>query len=448
MAWLSLYEIAEMVQGAINGADIPIEGISIDSRTTKPGDLFVAIKGERFNGHDFVKTAAASGAAALMVSQAVTSPLAQIRVPDTLQALSELAAQWCRRLNITILALTGSNGKTTTKEIIASILRRCRQVVATPGNFNNHIGVPLTVLSIREQHDAAVVEMGANHHGDIRNLCDIVKPDIALLLNASAAHIEGFGSLDGVAEAKGEIFESLSESGTAILNKDDAYYRYWLQRIKKQRVVEFSLSTKADFHLLSHQGQTVELSLAGKPRTCRMQLLGRHNISNVLAAAAASYVAGAGIDDIVAGIESVSPVPGRLVARNGMNGCRLIDDSYNANPASLEVALAVLKQIPGEHWLALGTMAELGDESVNLHARAGKQAKSMDVHRLFAIGDDARIAAENFGEEGESFGSIAALIPQLKAQLKPGVSLLVKGSRSARMDQLVAALLPTDKTVS
>ncbi len=448
MAWLSLCEIAEMVQGATSGADMPIEGISIDSRTTKPGDLFVAIKGERFNGHDFVEAAAASGATAVMVSEAITSPLAQIRVPDTLQALSELAAQWCRRLKITILALTGSNGKTTTKEIIASILRRCRQVVATPGNFNNHIGVPLTVLSIRAQHDAAVVEMGANHHGEIRKLCDIAKPDIALLLNASAAHIGGFGSLDGVAEAKGEIFESLSESGTAILNKDDAYYDYWLQKIKKQRVVEFSLSTKADFYLLSHHRQTVELSLAGESRTCNMQLLGRHNISNALAAAAASYAVGAGIDDIVAGIESVSPVPGRLVVHNGINGSRLIDDSYNANPASLAVALEVLKQTPGEHWLALGNMAELGDESADLHARAGKQAKSMDVHRLFAVGDDARIAAENFGEEGESFDSIAALVPQLKAQLKPGVSLLVKGSRSAKMDQLVAALLPTDETVS
>ncbi len=448
MTWLSLHEIAEMAKGTINGADIPIAGISIDSRTTKPGDLFVAIKGERFDGHDFVETAAASGAVAVMVSEAITSPLAQIRVSDTLQALSELAAQWCRRLKITILALTGSNGKTTTKEIIASILRRCRQVVATPGNFNNHIGVPLTVLSIRAQHDTAVVEMGANHHGEIRKLCGIAQPDIALLLNASAAHIGGFGSLAGVAEAKGEIFESLSESGTAILNKDDAYYEYWLRRIKKRRTVEFSLSSEADFHLLAHRGPTVELSLAGKPRTCRMQLLGRHNIANALAAAAASYVAGAGIDDIVAGIESVSPIPGRLVARSGINGAHLIDDSYNANPASLDAALEVLKQAPGEHWLALGGMAELGDESADLHARAGKRAKSMDVNRLFTVGDDARIAVECFGEGGESFDSIAALIPRLRAQLKPGVNLLVKGSRSAKMDRLVAALLPTDETVS
>ena len=448
MAWLNLYEIAEMVEGAINGADIPVAGISIDSRTIKPGDLFIAIRGERFNGHNFVETAAASGAVALMVSEAVASPLAQIRVADTLQGLSELATQWCHRLKITILALTGSNGKTTTKEIIASILRRCQRVIATPGNFNNHIGVPLTVLSIREHHDTAVVEMGANHHGDIRKLCDIAKPDIALLLNASAAHIEGFGSLDGIAEAKAEIFESLSESGTAILNKDDAYYEYWLQRIKKRHVVEFSLSSEADFCLLSHQGQIVELSLAGDPCIFSMQLLGRHNISNALAAATASYVAGASIDDIVAGIEAVSPVPGRLVARNGINGSQLLDDSYNANPASLAAALAVLKQAPGEHWLALGTMAELGDESVNLHAQVAKQAKSMDVHRFFAVGDEARIAAENFGKEGESFDSIAALIPRLKAQLKPGVSLLVKGSRSAKMDQLVAALLSADETVS
>ena len=445
MARLNLREIAEMVQGTLIGTDVPVEGVSIDSRTTQAGDLFVAIKGEHFDGHDFVEAAAASGAAAAMVSETVASSLAQVRVSDTLQALSDLAMQWRRRLKITVLALTGSNGKTTTKEIIASILHRCRRVIATPGNFNNHIGVPLTLLSMSAQHDVAVVEMGANHRQEIRNLCGIAKPDIALLLNASAAHIGGFGSLDGVAEAKGEIFECLSESGTAILNKDDAYYGYWKQLIKGQRVVEFSLSNQADFYLLSYQGQTAELSLAGDVRMCRMQLLGRHNISNALAAAAASYAAGAGIDDIVAGIESVSPVPGRLAMCRGINGSRLIDDSYNANPASLEAALAVLKQTSGEHWLALGGMAELGDESIKLHAHAGKQAKSMDVHCLFAVGDDARIAAQNFGKAGESFDSVDALIPHLKARLKPGVSLLVKGSRAARMDQLVAALLPTDE---
>lgn len=446
MAWLNLHEIVEMVQGTLIGTDVPIEGISIDSRTTRSGDLFVAIKGEHFDGHDFVEAAAASGAVAVMVSEAVATSLAQVRVADTLQALSDLAAQWRRRLKITILALTGSNGKTTTKEIIASILHRCKRVIATTGNFNNHIGVPLTLLAMRTQHDVAVVEMGANHPREIHKLCGIAKPDIALLLNASAAHIEGFGSLNGVAEAKGEIFECLDKSGTAILNKDDTYYGYWRQLLDGQRAIEFSLSDKADFCLLSHREQTVELSLMGEPRICRMQLLGRHNISNCLAAAAASYAVGAGIDDIVAGIESVSPVPGRLATHRGMNGSRLIDDSYNSNPASLEAALAVLEQASGERWLALGDMAELGDESVELHARAGRQAKSMNIHRLFAVGDDARIAAQNFGEAGESFDSVDALIPHLKARLKPGVSLLVKGSRSARMDRLVVALMSTGET--
>ena len=442
MAWLSLHEIAEMTQGTLVGADAFVEGISIDSRTINKGDLFVAIKGERFDGHNFIEATIASGASAAIVSEPISSLLPQVRVADTLQALARLAAQWRRRLGITVLALTGSNGKTTTKEMISGILRRCRQVIATPGNFNNHIGVPLTLLSMRAQHDIAVVEMGANHQGEIRQLCDIAKPDIALLLNASAAHIGGFGSLDGVATAKGEILECLSESGSAILNKDDAYYEYWRQLIKGQQVLEFGLSANADFYLLSEQAQTAQLSLAGTVRECRMPLLGIHNVSNALAAAAATYAAGASIDDIVGGIESASPVAGRLVMHNGINGIHLIDDSYNANPGSLAAALAVLEQAPGEHWLALGAMAELGEQSELLHARAGKQAKSMNVHRLFTVGDGASIAAEKFGDGGESFDSVDALIPYIKAQLKPGVSLLVKGSRSAAMDRLVSALLP------
>ena len=446
MMWLNLSEIADMVQGVLEGADTAVEGISIDSRTIKKGDLFVAITGDRFNGHDFVEAAAAAGAAAAIVSEPISAPLAKVQVADTLEALAKLAAQWRRRLEITVLALTGSNGKTTTKEMIANILRRCRRVIATSGNFNNHIGVPLTLLSMREQHDIAVVEMGANHQGEIRKLCNIAKPDIALLLNAAAAHIGGFGSLDGVAKAKGEIFESLSASATAILNKDDNYYDYWRQLLKKQRIIEFSLSDEAHFRLLSSRGQTAELSLAGQSRTCRMQLLGVHNIANALAAAAASYAAGASIDDIVAGIESAAAVAGRLAVRRGINGSHLIDDSYNANPGSLEAALSVLKQTSGEHWLALGAMAELGDESVAFHARAGKQAKAMDVHRLFTVGDDAAIVAENFGEGGESFDSVDTLITHIKAQLKPGVSLLIKGSRAARMDRLVSALSSTDET--
>ena len=445
MAWLNLHEIAALAQGTLVGEDVAIEGVGIDSRTIKPGDLFVAIKGEHFNGHDFVDAAAAAGATAAMVCEPIASPLAQVRVSDTLDALTQLAAQWRRRLKITVLALTGSNGKTTTKEIIAAILRRCRQVVATPGNFNNHIGVPLTLLSMREQHDVAVVEMGANHQGEIHHLCHIAKPDIALLLNAAAAHIGNFGSLDGVATAKGEILEGLSASGCAILNKDDAYYAYWRRLVKGQRVLEFSITNEADFYKLAEHEQTVQLSLAGVVRKCRMRLLGRHNIANALAAAAASYAVGASSDDIVGGIESITPVAGRLVMQIGSHGIHLIDDSYNANPASLAAALAVLEQAPGEHWLALGEMAELGDQSVLAHADAGRQAKSMNVQRLFTVGADAAIATEYFGEGGKSFSDVKALIAYIKAQLKPGVSLLVKGSRGARMDRLVAALLPDNK---
>jgi len=441
--WLSLREIAQMTKGTLLGADTSLTGVGIDSRTINKGDLFVAIKGARFDGHDYLEAAATSGAVAALVSEPSTSILPQVRVPNTLQALADLATQWRRRLKIKVLALTGSNGKTTTKEMIRSILDNCHQVIATPGNLNNHIGVPLTLLSMRKQHDIAVVEMGANHPGEIGHLCGIAKPDISLLLNAAAAHISGFGSLDGVAKAKGEILENLAESGTAILNKDDTYYAYWRRLIKGQRVLKFGLSNNADFYMLAKQGSMVRLSLAGTVRSCRIRLLGIHNVANALAAAAASYAAGASIDDIVVGLESTSPVAGRLVMYNGINGAHLIDDSYNANPDSLAAALAVLEQAPGEHWLALGAMAELGEQSELLHASAGKQAKSMNVDRLFAVGDAAAIAADNFGKGGEFFTSVDALIPHIKAQLKPGVSLLVKGSRSATMDRLVSALLPT-----
>lgn len=443
MAWLSLNEIAVMVQGSLEGADVAISAVSIDSRTLKQGDLFVALKGARFDGHNFIEQAQRSGATAVMVSDFVHTSLPQVRVQDTLVALAQLATQWRRRLKTIVLALTGSNGKTTTKEIITSILKRCYSISATLGNYNNHIGVPLTLLAVRAKHDVAVVEMGANHHGEIRKLCGIAKPDIGLLLNAGHAHIEGFGDLDGVAQGKGELFESLSESGVGVLNRDDAYYDYWKRLLADRRTVSFGLSQSADFHLIAQEANTVRLSLNGKQCSCHIKLLGKHNISNALAAAAVTSVVGASRDDIAAGIAEVTPVSGRLVACQSIQGARLLDDSYNANPGSLEVALAVLAQQPGEHWLALGSMAELGSESIAMHIDAGIRAKQSGVQCLYTVGEDAEVAAKHFGEGSTSFGSVEDLIAYLKINLKPGVSLLVKGSRSAQMDKLVTALLPS-----
>ena len=440
MTWLKLSDIESMVCGSLKGADVAVSAVGIDSRTIKPGELFIALKGARYDGHDFIAEVQHSGASALMVSRLVNTPLPQICVQDTVVALAQLATQWRRRLKTMVLALTGSNGKTTTKEIITQILKRCCRVIATPGNYNNHIGVPLSLLSVRAEHQVAVIEMGANHLGEIRHLCSMARPDVGLVLNAASAHIEGFGSLDGVAQGKGELFECLSDDAAAVMNRDDAYYDYWKQLVAGRRAVSFGLSPSADFHLVSQQNDTVHLSLNGTQRSCRLQLLGRHNIANALAAAAASSLVGASADDIAAGISETEAVSGRLAAYQTASGARLLDDSYNANPSSLAVALSVLAQQPGEHWLALGSMAELGAESIALHIEAGMRAKQSGVRRLYTVGREAEQAARYFGDGSHSFNSVEALIEHIKKQLKPGVSLLVKGSRSARMDKLVSTL--------
>ena len=440
MAWLNLSDIATMVQGSLKGTDVAVSAVGIDSRTLKPGELFIALKGARFDGHDFIAEVQHTGASAVMVSNFINTSLPQIYVQDTMAALAQLATQWRRRLKTMVLALTGSNGKTTTKEIITHIVKRHCRVTATPGNYNNHIGVPLSLLSVRAEHQVAVIEMGANHLGEIRHLCGMARPDIGLVLNAAPAHIEGFGSLDGVAKGKGELFECLSDDAAAVVNRDDAYYDYWKQLLAERRALSFGLSPSADFHLISQQNGTLHLSLNGTQRSCRLQLLGRHNIANALAAAAASSLVGASADDIAAGISEVVAVGGRLSAYQATSGVRLLDDSYNANPSSLEVALSVLAQQPGEHWLALGSMAELGAASSALHIEAGMRAKQSGVRRLYTVGREAEQAARYFGDGSRSFSSVEALIEHIKTELKPGVSLLVKGSRCARMDKLVSAL--------
>ena len=442
MSWVNLREIALLASGVAQGEDVLIESVGIDSRTLKPGALFIAICGERYDGHDFVEAAAAAGAAAAMVSRPMETPLPQIRVDDTLKAMTRFAAKWRRRTQALIIGLTGSNGKTTTREMLLSILSRRRRTAASVGNLNNHIGVPLTLLSLRPEHEVGIVEMGANHPGEISRLCEIARPDIGIVLNAAPAHIEGFGNLDGVARAKGELFESLPQSGagSGVVNRDDAYYDYWRHLLTNRHVLSFGFSEKADFRAKRRDDGVVELYLDGAACECRLQLPGRHNISNALAAAAAATAAGADSDDIVAGLEAVRPVAGRLQNLSGANGLHLIDDSYNANPGSLGAALDVLKECPGRRWLALGDMAELGSESAAMHANAGLQAKSAGVERLFAVGAQAAEACAHFGDGAEYCASVEDLADKVAAQAADDVYLLVKGSRAARMERLVSAL--------
>lgn len=443
MSWLSLSQIAHLAQGRLIGADAEVESIVTDTRALSAGQLFVALKGLNFDGHDFIVNAEAARAAGVMVAREVSVSLSQIRVDDTLKALQRLATAWRNRLRLSVIALTGSNGKTTVKEMIAAILAYEGQVSATQGNLNNHIGVPLTLLSIRNHHRYAVVEMGANHPGEIALLTAITRPDIALITNAAAAHLEGFGSIEGVARAKGELFQGLCEDGTAVINADDAYANYWRTVVGRHKCLTFGLDQAADVCAQDMNGALQVLTPVGEFEV-RLPLLGRHNRRNALAATAVAVAAGIGVAAIKTGLESIGQVRGRLVLRQGKRGVRLLDDSYNANPDSVAAALEVLATQPGEQWLVLGDMAELGINGEVLHARAGELARTLGIERLYTLGPLSQAAAAAFGAAGAHFDTHAALINALSAELRTGVTILIKGSRSMRMEKVVEALLADD----
>ena len=447
MSWLTLQSVGEMVGGKVYGGDVAVESVSIDSRTVERGALFVALRGEHYDGHDYIDKAYSAGAVAVMSCRKADISIPRIEVADTLAALAQFANQWRQQLQLLVIALTGSNGKTTTKNMLFSIMRRCREAIATKGNLNNHIGVPLTVLRFRPEHRCAVVEMGANHAGEIRSLCEIVKPRIGMVLNASAAHIEGFGDLDGVAAAKGEIYKALPSDGIGVLNCDDPYYEYWRQCFKGERVLKFGFSATADVTAKKVDEEQVMLRVAGDERPCRVRLAGQHNIMNAMAAACAAHAAGIDTDTIVAGLEAVEPMPGRLKMMRGVGGLSLIDDSYNANPSSLRAALDVLSQSSRCRWLALGDMSELGPESEAMHIGAALDAKSAGVERLLTVGSQTQATTNEFGKGAKHFESLDAMTRYIKSEASPDICLLVKGSRSAGMEKLVRALTENSSQV-
>ena len=432
-----------VVGGVMDGGDGAVNGVSIDSRSLRAGELFVALRGERFDGHAFVAESRERGAAGAMVEREVDVPVPQILVENTFAGLADFAAAWRTRCTPAMVALTGSNGKTTTKTMLASVLERRLKVLVTRGNLNNNIGVPLTLLALRKTHQAAVVELGANRPGEIAELGRLVRPAVALVLNAAPAHLEGFGSLDGIARSKGELFECLGEDGIGVVNADDAYREYWLGLLKRRRVVTFAVDRPgADVSGRVVPGG-IEVTVAGRTRRLRFALLGKHNLHNALAAAAVAYGLGVDFDDVVAGLEAVRAVPGRLCPVPGFAGARLIDDSYNANPGSLAAAVDVLCEYRGERWLVLGDMAELGADAERLHSDAGRNAARCGVSRLFALGALSRAAADGFGADAETFDSCEALCERLASLLNRAdeeVTVLVKGSRSARMERVVQAL--------
>lgn len=442
---MTMAEAAQATGARLVGAsDIVFEGVSTDTRAIASGQLFVALKGPNFDAHDFIAQATAAGVAAVMVEKDCGIALPQLIVPSCLKALGQLAHAWRLRFDFPIVGVTGSNGKTTVKEMLASIFATQWNTLSTRGNLNNDIGLPLTLLNLNEQHQAAIIEMGANHPGEIAYLTQLTQPTVALITNAGAAHLEGFGSIEGVAHAKGEIYQGLLANGCAIVNADDKYADLWCSLASDKQQLSFGIENAADVTCSWHgdvHGSQLDIDTPRGEFECHLKLAGRHNVLNALAATAASVAAGVGLENIKQGLEAVQPVKGRMQPRHGINGASVIDDTYNANPYSLAAAVKVLAACSGEKYLALGDMGELGVDTEALHQQAGRLAREAGVDALYGVGNYVRKAVEAFGENGYHFDGQQAMIDKLRGDLNSEVTLLVKGSRASHMENIVSALV-------
>ncbi|MCK2127086.1 UDP-N-acetylmuramoyl-tripeptide--D-alanyl-D-alanine ligase [Thauera aromatica] len=437
--------------------DARFECVGSDSRALVPGQLFVALRGERFDGHDFVAEAAARGAAAALVDaewaagQAL-APLPLIVVDDTRRALGTLAASWRARFALPLLGVTGSNGKTTVKEMCAAILRaQARRdgfgddsVLATRGNLNNDIGLPLTLLELRDFHRAAVIEMGMNRPGEIAYLSALAQPTAAIVTNAQRAHLQGLGSVEEVACEKGAIYQGLGATGIAVINADDPHVGEWRAVNAGRRIVTFGIERAADVRgqcTLRGLGSRLELDTPAGRFGFILQVPGVHNARNAVGAAAVCLAAGVSPEAVVDGLAGFTGARGRLQRRSGPRGALILDDTYNANPDSVRAAIDVLASLPGHTWLVLGDMREVGGISAQVHDEIGGYAKSKGVDGLFALGEMSAIAVRNFGEGGHHFASAEALVKALAPRLDADSVVLVKGSRFMCMERVADALV-------
>lgn len=448
MIKLNCAEIALMLDGSLTGHNVSISKVSTDSRVIGEHDLFIALKGPNFDGSAFVADVKEKGAAAVVVEQAVAVDIPQIIVQDTRLALGQLAAAVKARLAPKTIAVTGSAGKTTVKEMMAAILSRRGTVLATQGNFNNDIGVPLTMLRLTEQHQYAVLELGANHQGEIAYTTSLAKPDVAIITNVAPSHLEGFGDVYGVARAKGEIFNAVTAQGLAIIPADSEYRDYWLRRLEGKPVQQFSATAVADYHatdiILDANGYAgFELHCPTGRQFIQLTIPGKHNVANALAAAAACIAVGASLADVQLGLAQMQAVKGRTNVKMVTPQLRLIDDTYNANVESVKAAIDLLASYNGYRVLVLGDMAELGADARLYHEEIGLYAKKAGINLLFTLGVLSQSASDLFNGQGAHFSSRQALLQRLMPVVseQQEVTLLVKGSRSAKMELVVQDLL-------
>lgn len=445
MIKLSLSAIAKILNIPPPETDTEFQGVSIDSRTLVPGNLFIALSGERYNGHDFISDAIAKGASAILVEQETKASLPLLRVPNTLEALGKISELWRSNFNIPFVGITGSNGKTTLKNMVASILRAAcndaEEVLATEGNLNNHIGVPLMLCRLNAKHRFAVLEMGMNHFGEIEYLTKLVCPQVATINNAASAHLEGLKDVAGVAKAKGEIFLGLQPRGTAILNRDDPNFSYWQTLVANHPQLHFGFQEETDVTAEIINPQTFLVKTAKGNIEIMLPLLGRHNVMNALAATATTFALNIDLVSIKKGLENMQPAPGRMNQHLFPNEIRIIDDTYNANPASLNAAVKTLATYPGNKILVLGDMKELGSNAKQLHAEAGEQIRAAGINLLFTLGEISHSTCETFGAGASHFTDHQTLADALQPFLKNNTTILIKGSRSMRMEKVVGPLL-------
>jgi len=446
MITMKLSSAAKSLNATYLGEDVEFRGCSTDSRNINADELFIAIKGERFDGHDFLESAKQRGAVAAMVTKNDQQDLPTLVVQDTRQAMGKLSATWRSGFDIPLIAVTGSNGKTTVKEMLVSILGLKAPVLATKGNLNNDIGVPLTLFGLGNEHRYAVVEMGANHPGEISWLSHVARPTVALITQCAPAHLEGFGSVEGVASAKAEIFDGLDTGGVAVINADDDFAEFWRNKIVGFKHISFGLSRPADITAKSISPSmnagtnNFQLCTPVGNIDIELPLLGLHNIMNAMAATACALALDIDLKLIKQGLERMKPVKGRLEMKKGLHGARIIDDTYNANPVSLAAAIKSISGFTGKRWLALGDMGELGAQSERLHKETGNIARENGIERIFATGPLSQLAVQSFGQGAQHFSSVETMIEALKNEFTPEVTLLVKGSRAMEMERVVSAL--------